>query len=195
MKQIFHVLLSCITLITSSLVIAENAPYVDLRKTTFRAVVTEVISPTSVKLVTERRGYKEELILTLADIKPGNNAIGLCKKASNPHHHHKSIGPKSAKAPEKTPELKHACKVLRETIDGKNVGVQITQWEHPTHGYLSLGETVINYELISTGEYRVDYDQSRSAHLVKLEKKARCDRVGSWEEMLGNKIEEMKCQD
>ncbi len=195
MKPISRVLLSCFTLITSSLVIAENAPYVDLRKNTFRAVVAEVISPTSVKLVTERRGYKEELILTLADIKPGNNAVGFCKKASNPHHHHKMIGPKATKAPEQTPELKHTCKVLRNTLDSKDVGVQIIQWEHPAHGYLFFGETVINYDLISKGEYRVDYAQSRSAHLVKLEKKARCDRVGSWEEMLGNKIEEMKCQD
>lgn len=195
MKNTLSLFLACASTLFASVTFAEDAPFVDLRPTTYRGTVTKILTPTIVEIATERNGRTEMLTLRLADIQAGNGADGQCHRSSRKHSHHKTMGRRPHKAESVNAELKHICKVLTKTLKGEAVGIEISQWNNPTTGYLSLRNSIVNFDLIANGEYRVDYTQSRSAHLVLLEKEARCKRVGSWEVMLGNKIEDMKCQE
>lgn len=195
MKNTLSLFLACASTLFASVTFAEDAPFVDLRQTTYRGTVTKILTPTIVEIATERNGQTEMLTLRLADIQAGNGADGQCHQTSRKYVHHKSLGLRPQKSESVNAELKHVCKVLSKTLKGEAVGIEISQWNNPTTGYLSLRNSIVNFDLIANGEYRVDYTQSRSAHLVLLEKEARCKRLGSWEVMLGNKIEDMKCQE
>lgn len=195
MKNTLSLFLACASTLLASVTFAEDAPFVDLRPTTYRGTVTKILTPTIVEIATERDGRTEVLILRLADIQPGNGADGQCHQSTRRHSHHKSLGLRPQKRETVSAELKQICKVLSKTLKGETVGIEISQWNNPTTGYLSLRNSIVNFDLIANGEYRVDYTQSRSAHLVLLEKEARCKRVGNWKGMLGNKIEDMKCQE
>lgn len=195
MKNTLSLFLACASALFAPVTFAEDAPFVDLRPTTYRGTVTKILSPTVVEIATERNGRTEMLTLRLADIQAGNGADGQCHQISRLHSHHRSLRLRPKKAEPLNAELKHICKVLTKTLKGESVGIEISQWNNPTTGYLSLRNSIVNFDLIASGEYRVDYTQSRSAHLVLLEKEARCKRAGSWEVMLGNKIEDMKCQE
>lgn len=195
MKNTLSLFLACASTLFASAAFAEDAPFVDLRPTTYRGTVTKILTPTTVEIATERDGRTEMLTLRLADIQAGNGADGQCHRTSRQYTHHKNLGLRPQRSEPMDAELKYICKVLSKTLKGETVGIEISQWNTPTTGYLSLGDSIVNFDLIANGEYRVDYTQSRSAHLVLLEKEARCKRVGSWAAMLGNKIEDMKCQE
>lgn len=195
MKNTLSLFLVCASTLVASVAFAEDAPYVDLRPTTYRGTVTKILTPTTVEIATMRNGHTEMLTLRLADIQPGNGADGLCHQPAKKYSKHKSRGVRPQQTDSVRDELKRNCKMLSKTLKGESVGVEISQWNNPTTGYLSLGQSIVNFDLISSGEYRVDYTQSRSAHLVLLEKEARCKRLGSWGVMLGNRIEDMKCQE
>lgn len=193
----FNLLIAIQLLFAAGTAFAENAPFVDIRGTTYYGKVTSILSPTQVEITIKRDQVPEILRLRLADIAPGNGAdpMATCKTQSEPHRHHKSFATRSRSVEATDPEVKAACKILSKAVLDKKVGVEITQWNQPTSGYLSKDGSVINFDLISTGEYRVDYTQSRAANLVILEKEARCKRVGNWEKLLGDRIEDMKCQE
>ncbi len=195
MKTRFAFFLAGAVSLLSAASSAENATFVDLRERIYHGKVTKILTPTTVAIQIKRDGRKETLELRLADIVPGNGADGQCHGVTKPTSYIKHNGPLPNRKDNPNSKLRHACKVLSKTIKGETVGIEISQWDYPTTGYLSLKGSIVNFDLISNGEYRVDYSQSRSAHLVRLEKKARCSRVGTWTEMYGDVIEDMKCQE
>lgn len=172
----------------SSLSYASNS-YVDVRNPNFHGEVMEVSAPNIIKVKTETADGDKHFWIELIHVDFGAKAGIEC----NLNWFEKLFEPSSVESNEKS------CDLLDDMLDGNKVSVEITEWSQPIlKGYVFLkqdGQHInINHYLISNGIFPVDYKQSKDAGLVRLEKKARCNRLGIWEAKKGDPVEDLKCQ-
>jgi len=169
----------CLILIATGITTGTFAQdsYVDLRNRNLSGKVIRVFAPNVIEIVRNQHGRKQKYFVDLINVDFGKWRNKPCKLSKKPEH-------------------KKACEKVGELLDGEHISVEITQFTQDLlKGYVFLNNKNINHALIAKGLFPVDYNQSREARLVILEKTARCDRIGIWETKMGNAEEDMQCQD
>ncbi|WP_045861720.1 thermonuclease family protein [Teredinibacter purpureus] len=168
--------------------------YVDLRSPNISGKVIDVPAPNVLQVRTKKDGEYKTFFVEIIHVDFGDQKNLSCRS----HKKNSSVLHKQGFRTTEyiNPDIKKACAQMDGWLDGKDVHIEITEWSQPiTKGFIFVGSTNINYELIARGWYRADYTQSRDASLVLLEKQARCQRVGIWGSKMGIPEEDMKCQD
>jgi hypothetical protein len=162
--------------------------YVDLRNVNIVGKVNEITSPNILKVETDRNGKRQHFWIELVQVDFGNDRNRECSTGNKTRQMFRNLT--------STAEGVDACDYMDDWLDGEIVSVEITEWSEPVlKGFVFIGTTNVNYDLIEKGRYPVDYMQTRDASLALLEKKARCQRVGIWKSKMGVPEEDMKCQD
>lgn len=170
--------------------------YVDLRDVNIVGKVKEIAAPNILKVETYRNGKRQHFWVELIQVDFGDDRDRGCNTGSKSHNPKNQQHMFRNNKPLVEPEVINACERLDDWLDGEIVSVEITEWSEPVlKGFVFIGTTNVNYDLIEKGWYPVDYMQTRDASLALLEKKARCQRVGIWQSKMGIPEEDMKCQD
>lgn len=186
--------------------------YVDIRNPNIHGKVVEVSAPNAIKVKTATADGDKHFWVKLIHVDFGSKAGAEC----NNNWFDRLFNPSDSEKNEES------CEMLEDMLDGKSVSVEVTQWPQRTskeyasleqdNGFLGgsqLPQTIlkgyvflkqdgkhinINHYLIENGIFPVDFKQSRDATLVRLQKQARCNRLGIWEEKKGDPVEDLKCQ-
>lgn len=187
------ILIALITLPFLSNISSANEHYTDLRNVNLVGKVVEVSSPNTLKVETIQFGKRRHFWVELIHVDFGADKNIQCTQKPE-FHYPKRMNRQVRTKPALSFSAKSACDRMKIWLNGKIVQVEITEWSQPSlKGFVFHKGTNVNYELISQGEYPVDYRQTRHASLVLLEKKARCQRVGIWQSKKGNVVEDLKC--
>jgi hypothetical protein len=196
-----RLLTACIATLVTAHSMAFDMPseLVDLRNPNLRGEVVKIMTPTTVKVEFEKDGHDYHFFVEMINVDFGADGAVECSKSLNRHLRQRMVhyATNHIGVHERhSLNLNTACERMSHELLHKDISVEVSSWTQPIlRGYIFKDERNYNLSLIERGLYRVDYTQSRSAHLSLIEGKARCQRVGLWKAKLGDIIEDMKCQE
>ena len=159
-------------IILAAIVLVSASSNANLFFNTIEADDVEVITPSSLRVtITERNEITNGALTVLID----NVDFGLAKNARC-----------------STSKLKD-CSRLNELLSKSSVKINLHSYDYQDEvfqGDVFVNGENLSYYMIKNGWYQFDYKQSRSKHLILMQKEAMCKGLGIWA-ISSQKIDEM----